>query len=110
MNIKNNEYLLHLKTLMIADYNRFMPDREDSVQCQMCDEYAMGITFNEGSKYIKIKTNTSVWGFIVKTDKDAKFSKGDILKAADRNTPTRNFARGNIYDIDTLKTIRWTGA
>lgn len=60
----------------------------------------------EGNKYIKILSDRSVWGFIVNTDKDTKFKKGDILMAAGYNAPARNAARGNVFDGYT---IRWTG-
>ncbi len=49
-----------------------------------------------------------VWGFIVKTDTDKKFRKGDILKAASWAAPARNKARGNILEGD-FSWVRWTG-
>ena len=60
-----------------------------------------------GQKYIKIIRENSVWGFIVNTDNDKVFKKGDILKAAGWNAPARNAARGNILDDDYY--INWTG-
>ena len=60
-----------------------------------------------GKKYIKIISDRSVWGFIVNTDDDKKFRKGDILKAAGWNAPARNSARGNILDGGYC--IQWTG-
>lgn len=72
---------------------------------------AAEILVQEGSKYIKIvrKDNQeSVWGFVVKTDNDKKFRKGDILKAAGWSAPARNKARGNILDGD-FSWVRWTG-
>ena len=69
------------------------------------------ILVQEGSKYIKIvrKGNqSSVWGFVVKTDNDKIFRKGDILKAAGWAAPARNKARGNILDGD-FSWVRWTG-
>lgn len=65
------------------------------------------LSVKEGNKYIKIISDGSVWGFIVNTDTDKKFRKGDILKAAGYNAPARNAARGNI--LDGGYTIRWTG-
>lgn len=59
-----------------------------------------------GKKYIKIISDNSVWGFIVNTDDDKKFVKGDILMAAGYNNPARNKARGNVFENYT---IRWTG-
>jgi hypothetical protein len=69
------------------------------------------ILVQEGSKYIKIvrsDTQDMVWGFVVKTDTDKKFRKGDILKAAGWAAPARNKARGNILDGD-FSWVRWTG-
>ena len=60
-----------------------------------------------GQKYIKVIRENSVWGFIVNTDNDKVFKKGDILKAAGWNAPARNAARGNIFDDDYY--INWTG-
>lgn len=59
-----------------------------------------------GNKYIKIISDRSVWGFIVNTDTDKKFKKGDILMAAGYNAPARNKARGNVFDGYT---VQWTG-
>jgi hypothetical protein len=65
------------------------------------------LTVKEGTKYIKIINDGSVWGFVVNTDNDKKFRKGDILKAAGYAAPARNAARGNI--LDGGYTINWTG-
>ena len=74
----------------------------------MIAEFNKNLTYKTGSKYIKIyKEGGSVWGFVVNTDKDKKFKKGDILKAAGYAAPARNAARGNI--VDGGYTIRWTG-
>ena len=59
-----------------------------------------------GNKYIKIIKENSVWGFIVNTDNDKKFKRGDILKAAGWNAPARNAARGNIFENYS---VAWTG-
>ena len=74
---------------------------------KMIQEFNEGLTWKRGQKYVKIISNRSVWGFIVKTDNDKKFKKGDILKAAGWNAPARNAARGNI--IDGGYTVQWTG-
>ena len=75
---------------------------------EMIDRFNNNLTYKTGSKYIKVFTEGgSVWGFVVNTDKDKKFAKGDILKAAGYNAPARNAARGNI--IAGGYTIRWTG-
>ena len=74
----------------------------------MIAEFNEKITYKVGTKYIKVFTEGgSVWGFVVNTDKDKKFRKGDILKAAGYAAPARNKARGNI--LDGGYTINWTG-
>ena len=77
------------------------------VQKKMYTEFAQGLRVETGTKYIKVISKGSVWGFIVNVDTDKKFRKGDILKAAGYNSPARNAARGNILDGDY--TIDWTG-
>ena len=75
---------------------------------KMIAEFNEKITYKTGSKYIKVfSEGGSVWGFVVNTDNDKKFRKGDILKAAGYAAPARNAARGNI--VDGGYTIRWTG-
>ena len=101
---------------------------------KMIAEFNEKITFKVGNKYIKVfsarfkmsdtrmrlmkeeiipkmskyhQEGGSVWGFVVNTDKDKKFKKGDILKAAGYAAPARNKARGNI--LDGGYTINWTG-
>ena len=75
---------------------------------EMIARFNENLTYKTGSKYIKIFTvGGSVWGFVVNTDKDKKFAKGDILKPAGWAAPARNAARGNIIDGGYI--IRWTG-
>tara|TARA_B100000953_G_scaffold128305_1_gene105752 strand:+ start:757 stop:1017 length:261 start_codon:yes stop_codon:yes gene_type:complete len=71
-------------------------------------EFAEAIELKFGTKYIKILSGGSAHSFIVNTDKDKKFKKGDILMAASWSSPARNKPRGNIFD-DTYR-VRWTGA
>ena len=102
-------------TAAIDDYKLFMPPKKnhDSVQIgvrqKMCDEFTTNWKIKNGSKYVKImvKNGGSVWGFVVNTDNDKKFKKGDILKAASFAAPARNAARGNVLDGDY--DINWTG-
>jgi len=75
-------------------------------QQKMVEEFNEGLEVSEGKKYLKVISNRSVWGFIMKDD-DKKFRKGDILKAAGWNAPARNAARGNI--VDGGYSICWTG-
>ena len=81
----------------------------DAINKTMIAEFNEKITYKTGSKYIKVfSEGGSVWGFVVNTDNDKKFKKGDILKAAGWAAPARNFPRGNI--LEGGYTIRWTGA
>jgi len=48
-----------------------------------------------------------VWAFVVNTDDDKKFKRGDVLKAAGFNAPARNAPRGNV--LDGGFNIDWTG-
>jgi hypothetical protein len=108
------EALSFMETAMIEDYNSFMvpKNKYDEITAKMRLEFATGIEMVYGSKYIKIVTGKhggqrSVWGFIVNTDKDKKFKKGDLLKAAGWAAPARNVARGNILKGGYV--INWTG-
>jgi len=75
---------------------------------RMIAEFNDKITYKAGSKYIKVfSEGGGVWGFVVNTDNDKKFKKGDILKAAGYVAPARNKARGNI--LEGGYTINWTG-
>ena len=105
------EALSYMETAMIEDYNHFT-NMDTEVARKMRLEFATGIEVSYGKKYIKIITgkhggNRSVWGFIVNTDFDNKFKKGDLLKAAGWAAPARNAARGNILKGGYV--INWTG-
>ena len=76
---------------------------------KMIAEFDENIDYKVGTKYIKVLNRKgSVWGFVVNTDNDKKFKKGDILKAAGWATPARNFARGNVFAGGYM--VNWTGA
>lgn len=105
-----NEALEILVENIKADYLRFTTrnfTRElTDINERMIAEFNEGLEIQEGRKYIKVISNRSVWGFIMKED-DKKFKAGDILKAAGWNAPARNAARGNVFDDEY--TIQWTG-
>ena len=88
-------------------------EKSDVIKERMSYEFVKGIDYKKGSKYIKIITGTSVWGFIVNTKTDNKFKYGDILKAAGWAAPARNFARGNVIEdsVEELRnnSVSWTG-
>ena len=79
------------------------------------EEFREKFMVTVGQKYIKIGRVSDhssgrmgqVWAFVVNTDNDKKFKKGDLLKAAGYNAPARNAARGNVLEGNFQ--IRWTG-
>ena len=93
----------HMMEAANEDYMNF------SVNDAMKADFVEGWDVKSGSKYVKIMTDNggSAWGFIVKTDTDKKFKKGDILKCAGYSAPARNKARGNVLEGNYL--INWTG-
>jgi thioredoxin reductase len=97
----------NMKTAMIDDYAKFMPPK-DEITKKMNEDYAENFTITYGKKYIKFaEKDGGVKGFVVNTDNDKKFKKGDILMAAGYSKPARNAARGNI--LDGGYAIKWTG-
>jgi hypothetical protein len=100
----------HLKKAIKKDYIRFATrNGKEQLSGYMLDQvnnFDEQTTVTEGSKYIKIIRDNTVWGFVVKAD-FKHFKKGDILKAAGWNAPALNKARGNI--LDGGYTVRWTG-
>jgi len=102
-----------IKEASIKDYNLRTADNsnEYNVRDNMQKEFAEGLSHSVGQKYIKVITRSdaqpSVHSFIVATDSDNKFRKGDVLKPAGWKTPARNKARGNIFDGDFP--MQWTG-
>ena len=78
---------------------------EDSIKAH-CEQ----LGYKAGKKYIKIteRNGGSAWGFIVNSNDDPKFKRGDILKAASWSAPAKNKARGNVIEED-FSWVRWTG-
>jgi hypothetical protein len=104
-----NEYLECIK----ADYMKWQGDNPSDIQKSMSQEFCDGLTFEVGSRYIKVISGRagngrSVHSFVCRYDM-GKFTKGDILKAAGWAAPAKNFARGNTM-ARTFQNIRWTGA
>ena len=77
------------------------------IRKNMIDEFVNSVDVKFGKKYAKIVIRNSVWGFVVIVADDKKFKYGDILLPAGFNGPSRNFARGNIFDMNY--NVRWTG-
>ena len=51
--------------------------------------------------------NPKIVSFVVNTDDDKLFKRGDVLKAAGFNAPARNAPRGNV--LNGGFNINWTG-
>ncbi len=98
--------IVNMIEAMIEDYKLFMPP-DSEIKKKMNKRYSNSFVEKTGSKYIKVVSNNSVSAFIVKTDKDKKFKKGDILYPAGWAAPARNGARGNV--LDGGYPINWTG-
>ena len=98
--------VMNMTEAMVEDYTLFMPP-DSEVRKKMNKKFSDGFVEKIGSKYIKVISNNSVSAFIVKTDKDKKFKKGDILYPAGWAAPARNKARGNV--LDGNYPIQWTG-
>jgi hypothetical protein len=81
----------------------FDPDSDAQVK-----EFCETVSFSVGKSYIKIIQKGSAWGFVVKTDNDKAFKRGDILKPANWASPARNRARGNVIEKD-FSWVQWTG-
>lgn len=107
--------LIKMVGVMKQDFQRFWQASakgeplSEFAQAQL-EEFMESIEFSGGSKYIKVIRNDNqrmVWGFIVNTDNDSKFKRGDILKPAGWAAPARNKARGNVFE--DLSWVQWTG-
>ena len=91
----------------IDDANDILGSRADTIK-RMNDRFTKGWVITKGSKYIRFRTaDYGTWGFVVNTDNDKKFKKGDLLKPAGYDKPARNAARGNILNGGFQ--INWTG-
>lgn len=104
-----NEYLDCIK----ADYIKWQGATPSEIQKTMAQDFCDGLTFEVGSRYIKVIKDRGRWGrsvhsFVCLRDL-GKFTKGDILKAASWTGPAKNFARGNTM-ARTFHNVRWTGA
>jgi hypothetical protein len=81
--------------------------RIDNINEGMNKKFADGFVVKKGKKYIKIISDSSAWAFVVNTDDDKLFKKGDLLKCAGWAAPARNKPRGNV--LEGGYRIEWTG-
>lgn len=98
------DYTAHARRWTTTD-----ADKKQHIE-DMITQHSAELGYKIGKKYIKIteRNGGSAWGFVVNTDTDARFKRGDILKSAGFSTPARNKARGNIID-ENFSWVRWTG-
>ncbi len=98
-----------LEHRIIEDYENFSTadGARDmgEIRKRMFEKFVNGLGYLPGTKYLKIVTENSVWGFINLTNKN--FEEGDILKAAGWRAPALNKPRGNIFNNNYE--ISWTG-
>jgi hypothetical protein len=97
-----------LEMRIIEDYESFITRGGKDmtpVSQNMFDKFKDGLGYLPGSKYLKIVTEKSVWGFI--NLKNKNFKEGDLLKAATWRAPALNKPRGNVFDNNYV--INWTG-
>ena len=113
MSDKMDDLLDHMRENYVK-WSRSGPDGSTDIKTEMEEEYADGLVYEYGSKYIKVisgkRNQSSVCLFVVNTDRDKKFRFGDILKPAGWAAPARNFARGNVFEEDGFNRVQWTGA
>ena len=113
MSDKMDDLLDHMRENYVK-WSRSGPDGSTDIKTEMEEDYADGLVYEYGSKYIKVisgkRNQSSVCLFVVNTDRDKKFRFGDILKPAGWAAPARNFARGNVFEEDGFNRVQWTGA
>jgi len=106
-----NDFLNDYRNVLVNDFKRFFNGRYESNDPYVVNriaEFENEIRFEEGRKFIKVISGSSVHSFIVKNAFD-RFNEGDILKAASWAAPAKNFARGNIINR-VYGSVSWAGA
>lgn len=98
--ITENE-LRAYKEAMVRDYAHLTKDPK------RVEEFANSISFNMGSKYIRVVQKGSAHSFIVASRNHPNFMYGDILKSASWSQPAKNFRRGSIFNMPGR--VPWTG-
>lgn len=90
---------------IVDDFRKFPDHNGDKRSEESVKNFRDGISISEGSKYIRIETGSTVWGFINKNNNN--FNPGDIFKPKNWKTPTLNRSRGNI--LSGKYYIKWSG-
>jgi hypothetical protein len=118
-----NEALENLVEAMKADYIDWMTRCDlargntelSDISANMIADKDYVIT--EGRNYYKIvsvdRSQRMCAGFVCKVANEKKgFEVGDLLMSAGWSAPATNFARGNVFDLETAVNrgnVRWTG-
>ncbi len=90
------------------------PGEDTTIRDDMLRDFDHGLCFKKGRNYIKIINigaggQQHVHSFIVLKPTKG-FEIGDILKAAGWKAPATNFKRGNMFDVQSIAAVSWTGA
>tara|TARA_B100000131_G_scaffold157630_1_gene152909 strand:+ start:999 stop:1358 length:360 start_codon:yes stop_codon:yes gene_type:complete len=110
--IENLIVLIELDYLKWNDKKSFKTYWTEAKKQEWLSKFSDSIRTEKGNKYIKIIVENSVWGFVVNTDDDKLFQKGDILKPAGWRGPARNKPRGNVFEMlkgKGIEWVKWTG-
>lgn len=99
--------------VLVSSVNAFVEEVntmiEDYYSTRLTSLTPKKLSVSEGSKFVKLICDNSVWGFISKYDgmfQGTPVKVGDLMKAAGWRTPAKH-ARGNIMN-GTAK-YDWTG-
>ena len=90
--------------------NENLSESQKKIRLKMIDEFNQSLDIKVGSKYTKVITGSSVWGFVANSDgmlKGIPYFKGDVFKAAGWRAPAKH-VRGSIFDTNQ-DWFRWTG-
>lgn len=92
---------------VIANCTGVDAEQAKKVRQKMLDEYILSWDINIGPKYIRLVSNRSAHGFVVRAT-EGKFQRGDLLKCAGYAGPEKNKARGSVL-ADKYGGSNWTG-
>ena len=90
----------NLYDAMVADYANFMVPDDDNRK-KMNDDYANGLAYTFGRKYIKMIGNGSVKAFIVNTDNDKKLHQ--VYKGLSANVVKTAFNWTDEYMVEEVE-------
>lgn len=80
------ELVAHIQNVVILHYATTFPEETDIPQ----------VSTDFGKRYIRLVLNHSAYGFI-------DTETGDLLKSASWKAPSKNYARGSLFQKETWK-------